>query len=283
MKKETTFPGIEAATEKPETIYQAYVYQRATIISTSSYLGECTSQARTYSKAHPCALIFVDQKQPELRHILAFIDGHDATLPDTTEDALFYAGIKTSSPEPKPKPTQKYLFYQDPSHGWIKTTRQELIDLHIDRIISKHSYQSDNGNFVYLEEDGDANLFLNKKAKQATANIQLVEKRTDRPSIIRTYKPYTPTLPTLTIYDIKERTKETSPHFFSHDTLKFFGQTMKDFNVTKRANQYRITAPIRDKSQLIGHTLRYFDPSTNELSLPVIREIEGRSLTDEQR
>jgi hypothetical protein len=36
----------------------------------------------------------------------------------------------------------------------------------------------------------------------------------------------------LTIYDIKYRLKN-APHFFDHDTLKFFKQTMKSFHVNK--------------------------------------------------
>ena len=38
----------------------------------------------------------------------------------------------------------------------------------------------------------------------------------------------------MTIYEIKELTKETAPYFFSKDTMKFFGQTLKDFRVKKQ-------------------------------------------------
>ena len=34
-----------------------------------------------------------------------------------------------------------------------------------------------------------------------------------------------------TISEIKESTKEKSPHFFSQDTMRFFGQTMGSFKV----------------------------------------------------
>lgn len=93
---------------KEERTYIAYVYQRATLIYASSYLRLCISEARTYSKLHPCSLIFVDKKQPDSEHLLAFIDGHDATLPSTTDDVLFYAGIKPNSKE-KPYPQIKAL------------------------------------------------------------------------------------------------------------------------------------------------------------------------------
>ena len=35
------------------------------------------------------------------------------------------------------------------------------------------------------------------------------------------------------IYEIKRRTSETAPYFFSRQTLKFWGQTMKSFKVYK--------------------------------------------------
>jgi len=36
-----------------------------------------------------------------------------------------------------------------------------------------------------------------------------------------------------TIYDIKHDIQEKSPHFFSRNILKFFGQTMKSFHVVQ--------------------------------------------------
>jgi hypothetical protein len=38
---------------------------------------------------------------------------------------------------------------------------------------------------------------------------------------------------TPSIYEIKRRTIETAPYFFSRQTLKFWGQTMKSFKVYK--------------------------------------------------
>jgi hypothetical protein len=35
------------------------------------------------------------------------------------------------------------------------------------------------------------------------------------------------------IYEIKRRTSKTAPYFFSRQTLKFWGQTMKSFKVYK--------------------------------------------------
>ena len=71
----------------------------------------------------------------------------------------------------------------------------------------------------------------------------------------------------MTIYQIKELTKETSPYFFSRSTLRFFGQTMRSFSVKKQADgRYRVSAPSRDYSgTLRGETVRFFNPKNNEL------------------
>ena len=53
-----------------------------------------------------------------------------------------------------------YKFYSDAGHGWVAVKRQELVELGILDKISKFSYQK--GKMVYLEEDCDATLFINK-------------------------------------------------------------------------------------------------------------------------
>ena len=71
----------------------------------------------------------------------------------------------------------------------------------------------------------------------------------------------------MTIYEIKERTKETSPCFFSRDTMRFFHQTLRSFSVTKQADgRYRIAADMRDSNgRHVGVTERFFNPVNNEL------------------
>ena len=76
----------------------------------------------------------------------------------------------------------------------------------------------------------------------------------------------------MTIYEIKRLTAETSPYFFSKSTLQFFGQTMRSFKIKKQADgRYMISAPIKTwcytarQVIVIGETIRYFNPSTNEL------------------
>ena len=72
----------------------------------------------------------------------------------------------------------------------------------------------------------------------------------------------------MTIYEIKQRTQQTAPYFFTRSSMKFFGQTLKDFRVYKQLDgRYMLTAPIKDRTtgKVMGETIRYFNPLTNEL------------------
>lgn len=72
----------------------------------------------------------------------------------------------------------------------------------------------------------------------------------------------------MTIYEIKRRTKATSPHFFDREMRSFFGQTMRSFSVKKQPNgKYVISAPIKDTNtgRILGTTQRLFNPETNQL------------------
>jgi len=62
------------------------------------------------------------------------------------------------------------------------------------------------------------------------------------------------------IYDIKEATMEKAPYFFTPDTLKFFHQSMKGFEVEKvEEGIYCISQDIRDSDgKFQGQTIRYF-------------------------
>ena len=65
----------------------------------------------------------------------------------------------------------------------------------------------------------------------------------------------------LTIYDIKRLTAETSPYFFSRNTMRFFRQRLSDFKVYKQDDgRYKIIAPMP-----CGNTTRFFNPKNNEL------------------
>jgi len=73
-----------------------------------------------------------------------------------------------------------------------------------------------------------------------------------------------------TISDIKYQTAETSPYYFSHNTMKCFGQRMKDFSVRSETDgRFRISAPMRDRytGKVIGESVRFFNPFTKTLDL----------------
>ena len=76
----------------------------------------------------------------------------------------------------------------------------------------------------------------------------------------------------MTISEIKRRTSETSPYFFDRKSMKFFGQRMSDFKVSKQDDgKYLISAPTyrtdyRTGKRIQGSpTQRLFNPETNEL------------------
>ena len=76
-----------------------------------------------------------------------------------------------------------YEFHYDSGHGWLKVSKQELINLSIEDKISTFSYM--NKDDVYLEEDCDAGIFQRSKE-----GMQITEIDDGDNSIIRTYDYY---------------------------------------------------------------------------------------------
>ena len=83
----------------------------------------------------------------------------------------------------------------------------------------------------------------------------------------------------MTIYEIKRRLEDTAPQFFSRETLRFFGQTMKDFRVFKQKDgKFLMVAPIRERTRFsgseiwatTGQTRRVFNPETNKLEREIL-------------
>jgi len=64
----------------------------------------------------------------------------------------------------------------------------------------------------------------------------------------------------MTIQEIKERTKKTSPYFFSPDTMKYFHQSMNRWTITKDGTRFKISQKMS-----LGKTIRYFNPMNNKL------------------
>ena len=70
------------------------------------------------------------------------------------------------------------------------------------------------------------------------------------------------------ISEIKTRTEEKHPFFFTRKTLRFFGQTRAMFKVSKCTDgRFLIPCPRTMDKRLAGHTVRYFNPLTNNLDL----------------
>ena len=70
----------------------------------------------------------------------------------------------------------------------------------------------------------------------------------------------------MTMTEIKYRTKEKQPFFFSRATMKFFGQTLRDFKIERQPDgRYKIDAPHRKPAGSKLYTVRYFNPKTNDL------------------
>jgi hypothetical protein len=81
----------------------------------------------------------------------------------------------------------KYMFYQDPGHGWVKVFVRELKQLGIEDKISMYSYRRKD--IAYLEEDCDLEKFLQAKHARGEG-VELVERHTNRASKIRNYNRY---------------------------------------------------------------------------------------------
>ena len=75
---------------------------------------------------------------------------------------------------------------------------------------------------------------------------------------------------TPTIYEIAEATKEKCPFYFTKDTLRFFGQTMRSFKVEDNGDgRFQIAAPSyywsEGKKKYTGMSIRYYNPITKDL------------------
>lgn len=89
---------------------------------------------------------------------------------------------------------RKLYFFNDPSHGWVKVKKTELIHLGIADSISRYSYMR--GDYAYLEEDCDATLYFKTLANKLglvdfnMKMFRVVESHTNKQSKIRSYESY---------------------------------------------------------------------------------------------
>ena len=80
---------------------------------------------------------------------------------------------------------EKFNFYSDPGHGWLKVPMSILDVLGIKGKITPYSYQR--GENAYLEEDCDATLFINAFKEKYGTEPSFKFHSTDRRSKIRSF------------------------------------------------------------------------------------------------
>lgn len=120
-----------------------------------------------------------------------FVNAKYAETPSPDE---FVNGVVVDSlddgEQKAPRATRTFINYSDPSHAWLRVPLKDVIKFGLTNKITSYSYI--NGNYAYLEEDVDAPLFLETLKLNGMTNYRIVDKFTDKPSIVRTYDPYSP-------------------------------------------------------------------------------------------
>lgn len=86
---------------------------------------------------------------------------------------------------------RKFYRFSDPGHSWIKVPRKLLQVLEIENKISPYSYQRKG--HVYLEEDCDFSIFYDAMSRHDIP-LHIIEKFTNKPSKIRSYDDFKPSL-----------------------------------------------------------------------------------------
>lgn len=79
-----------------------------------------------------------------------------------------------------------YTFFSDSGHGWLKVSAWKLIDLDLLSKITRYSYMSPSGRWVYLEEDCDLTTYLVALGKNHAgwdAGLGVKVKHSERSSI----------------------------------------------------------------------------------------------------
>jgi len=84
--------------------------------------------------------------------------------------------------------TMQLDFYSDPGHGWLKVEKRMLEQFGIDDKISYYSYAR--GDYVYLEEDCDASLFIGALKDRGIEYEFKEHISLSKDSPIRNYAPY---------------------------------------------------------------------------------------------
>ena len=75
----------------------------------------------------------------------------------------------------------------------------------------------------------------------------------------------------MNIYEIKYRVAHTGTHYFDRDSMKFFGQTLRDYRVKKLSDtEWLFYAPMYARNdngsrRCMGTSIRVFDATTNSI------------------
>ena len=64
-----------------------------------------------------------------------------------------------------------FIVHEDPGHGWLEVTYDELVALGIENKITQFSYR--NGNLCYLEEDCDLGTYFNAIGVNACSEVKI--------------------------------------------------------------------------------------------------------------
>ncbi len=85
---------------------------------------------------------------------------------------------------------EKFIYHQDPGHGWIAVSRKFCEELGILKVITTCSYQK--AGTVYLEEDCDGSRFCKAFRDRFGCDPNLEERHTNNSSPIRYYDQFRP-------------------------------------------------------------------------------------------
>ena len=94
--------------------------------------------------------------------------------------------------------TRTFEVFSDPAHAWIKVSKRDLHDL-FGRFWRKHfsACSHERGDYVYLEEDQDAAMFVDQLKFQKIDFKFKEHKSSESFSRIRRYSPLNPMTPAL--------------------------------------------------------------------------------------
>jgi hypothetical protein len=85
-------------------------------------------------------------------------------------------------------PPHSFIFHYDAGHGWLQVDKNWLSALGIAKEISGYSYA--HRGYVYLEEDADAQIFIDAYRKWFSMKPTFTEVDDGDDSVIRNYDGY---------------------------------------------------------------------------------------------